>query len=464
MVRPHQSKIDVLFKASDVGLILTGYIWAFGMDAGGWRGVDSLALLLAAGGYYVAASLNDVYRSWRMAPVRRELWRVAASWVASLCLQFFAALAFGLFADVSREMLFVWAAGTGALLLAWHAFVRLSSRQLRRLGRNSRKVAFVGATDMGVELAETLNRQSWMGLNVVGFYDDRRPGASHDRTADIGDASYLGGFDDAVRAARNGKVDLVFLALPFRAERRVRELADKFSDTTAALYYANDYRALDLLAGRYFMMGDVMVVSMRESPFQGLDGFVKRLEDVVLSVLILALIAAPAALIAIGVKLSSPGPVLFKQKRYGLNGQPITVWKFRTMRVMEPDGLVQARANDPRVTPFGRFLRKTSLDELPQFVNVLSGDMSIVGPRPHAVAHNEKYRRIVKSYMVRHTVKPGVTGLAQVNGWRGETDTTEKMQQRVEYDLEYIQNWSVFLDLKIILLTVLRGFSDENAY
>ncbi|RME08664.1 MAG: exopolysaccharide biosynthesis polyprenyl glycosylphosphotransferase, partial [Bacteroidetes bacterium] len=168
---------------------------------------------------------------------------------------------------------------------------------------------------------------------------------------------------------------------------------------------------------------------------------------------------------ALAVKLSSKGPVLFKQRRYGLDGQIVEVWKFRSMTVTEDgDNIRQARKNDPRVTPVGSFLRRTSLDELPQFINVLQGRMSIVGPRPHAVAHNEQYRKLIKGYMWRHKVKPGITGWAQVNGWRGETDTLEKMKKRVEYDLDYIRRWSLWLDLKIILLTVFKGFVGKNAY
>ncbi|SDX51503.1 putative colanic acid biosysnthesis UDP-glucose lipid carrier transferase [Pseudomonas syringae] len=191
----------------------------------------------------------------------------------------------------------------------------------------------------------------------------------------------------------------------------------------------------------------------------------KRAEDIVLSSLILLLIALPLLLIAIAIKLTSPGPVLFRQRRYGLDGRSIMVWKFRSMSVQENGDVVhQATRNDARVTPLGGFLRRTSLDELPQFFNVLYGDMSIVGPRPHAVAHNEQYRKQVSGYMLRHKVKPGITGWAQINGWRGETDTLDKMRMRIEFDLEYIERWSIWLDLKIILLTLFKGFLNKNAF
>jgi putative colanic acid biosynthesis UDP-glucose lipid carrier transferase len=207
------------------------------------------------------------------------------------------------------------------------------------------------------------------------------------------------------------------------------------------------------------------VVSIFESPFQGLSGWVKRLEDIALSIVILSLIAVPMLFIALAVKVTSKGPVFFVQRRYGLGGRPISVLKFRTMRVAEDGGTIkQAQRNDPRVTPLGAFLRRTSLDELPQFLNVLAGSMSVVGPRPHAVAHNELYRSQIHGYMLRHKVKPGITGWAQVNGWRGETDTVEKMQRRIEHDLYYINNWSFLWDMKIIFLTLFGSRVRENAF
>jgi putative colanic acid biosynthesis UDP-glucose lipid carrier transferase len=221
----------------------------------------------------------------------------------------------------------------------------------------------------------------------------------------------------------------------------------------------------DLLHASWGNVGDLPVVSISETPFYGVDGFVKRMEDVILAGGLIMLFAIPMIFIAIGVKLSSPGPLFFKQRRYGLRGDQIEVWKFRTMSVLENDDkVVQAKKNDPRVTRIGAFLRRTSLDELPQLINVLQGNMSMVGPRPHAVAHNEHYRKQIDRYMLRHKVKPGITGLAQVNGWRGETETLDKMQKRIEFDLAYIQNWSLWLDMKIIFQTMFVVFSDKHAY
>ena len=250
-----------------------------------------------------------------------------------------------------------------------------------------------------------------------------------------------------------------------RAEDRIREVIDCLMDSTASVYLVPDIFTFQLLNARTEEIDGLPVIGLCETPFAGLEGWLKRFEDVVLASAILTLISPLLAAIALGVKLSSRGPVIFKQRRYGLDGRRIRVYKFRTMTVCEEgDQVRQARPADARVTKLGAFLRRTSLDELPQFFNVLQGRMSIVGPRPHAVAHNEQYRRLIKGYMLRHKVRPGITGLAQVNGYRGETDTLEKMEKRVEYDLTYIRNWSLKLDLKIIALTVVHGFRHRNAY
>jgi putative colanic acid biosynthesis UDP-glucose lipid carrier transferase len=221
----------------------------------------------------------------------------------------------------------------------------------------------------------------------------------------------------------------------------------------------------DLIQGRSDSVCGVTVISVCDTPFRGYNGFLKRVSDVVLSLVILLLISPLLLLVAILVKLDSPGPVVFKQRRYGLDGEEIVVYKFRSMAVTE-DGkaIAQATKNDVRVTRLGAFLRRTSLDELPQFVNVLQGRMSVVGPRPHAVAHNEQYRTLIKGYMVRHKVRPGITGWAQINGQRGETNTLDKMQARIDFDLDYLRNWSLQLDLYIILKTIRLVFKDSAAY
>jgi putative colanic acid biosynthesis UDP-glucose lipid carrier transferase len=249
------------------------------------------------------------------------------------------------------------------------------------------------------------------------------------------------------------------------SQPRILQVLDELKDTTASIFFVPDMFVTDLIQGRTGSVCGMPVISVCETPFTGSNGLVKRLSDIGLSLLILLLISPILVAVAIAVKMGSPGPIIFRQRRYGLDGKQIVVYKFRSMSVTEDGTSVQqATKNDSRVTPLGALLRKTSIDELPQFVNVLQGRMSIVGPRPHAVVHNEMYRKIIKGYMVRHKVKPGITGWAQVNGYRGETDTLDKMQGRIDYDLDYLRNWSLWLDLYIIFKTIRLVAKDQQAY
>jgi len=310
-------------------------------------------------------------------------------------------------------------------------------------------------------VANALQQNRERGTDFIGYFDDRADGRVHP------DAStrILGGLKDVAPHADEHGVKEIYITLPLGSQPRIVELLEQVQGTTASIYFVPDVFGISIIQGRLEDMNGVPVVGICETPFQGTNELVKRISDVLISSLIVALISPLLIAIAIGVKLSSPGPVIFRQRRNGLDGGEIIVYKFRTMRAQDDGAVVpQATKNDPRVTRFGAFLRRTSLDELPQFFNVLQGSMSIVGPRPHAVAHNEEYKRIIKAYMVRHKVKPGITGWAQVNGQRGETDTIEKMRARVEYDLEYLRNWSIGLDLRIIAGTVRLLFFDRHAY
>ena len=298
---------------------------------------------------------------------------------------------------------------------------------------------------------------------MAGFYDDRPAERTTDLPEDVGQRA--GNIDDLVRAARDGQVDMIYITFPMRAEDRIRGVLQRLSDTTASVYVVPDFFVFELLHSRWSNIGGLPVVSVFENPLYGVDGLLKRVIDLVLTCTLLVLLAVPMAIVALLVKLSSPGPVFFRQRRYGLDGKEIFVWKFRSMRVCENGAAVkQATRGDSRITPIGGFLRKSSLDELPQLFNVLVGNMSLVGPRPHASAHNEEYRQLIQGYMLRHKVKPGITGWAQVNGWRGETDTLDKMQKRIEFDHEYIQKWSIWLDFVILLRTPLVVLSRQNAY
>jgi putative colanic acid biosynthesis UDP-glucose lipid carrier transferase len=313
-----------------------------------------------------------------------------------------------------------------------------------------------------VALGQEIVRNPYIATRVMGFFDDR----SSERLERKGELPLLGKLDHLPEYVRKNHIDAIYLSLPMATHPRMLRLLEELSDTTASIYFVPDIFIAEVMQGRMDSVGEIPVVAVCETPFSGINRIVKRLSDIVLSVVILILISPLLLAIAVGVKMTSPGPIIFKQRRYGLNGEEIVVSKFRTMSTCEDNGdfIRQAQKNDSRVTPFGAFLRRTSLDELPQFFNVIQGRMSIVGPRPHAVAHNELYRKIIKGYMVRHKVKPGVTGWAQVNGCRGETDTVEKMKKRIDYDLAYLRNWSLLLDLYIIFKTIFVVFDDRNAY
>jgi Undecaprenyl-phosphate glucose phosphotransferase len=314
-----------------------------------------------------------------------------------------------------------------------------------------RVAVIAGAGPLGRQLAERIAGTPFLGIRIAGYFDDR----SSDRLPDIGPQQVLGNVDQLAEYAKKHRVDLIYVTLPMASQPRIMKLLDELHDTTASVYFTPDIFIFDLIQGRMDTIGGIPVLAVCETPFCGMNGVVKRVSDIVLATLILVLISPILAAIAAGVKLTSPGPALFRQRRYGLDGREIVVYKFRSMTVAEDGAVVkQATKNDSRVTRFGAFLRKTSLDELPQFVNVLQGRMSIVGPRPHAVAHNEMYRKLIKSYMIRHKVRPGITGWAQVNGLRGETETVDKMKARIEYDLDYLRNWSLALDLRIIWKTI----------
>jgi putative colanic acid biosynthesis UDP-glucose lipid carrier transferase len=384
---------------------------------------------------------------------------LAWSWTAGLMLVM--AFATGYIREFSRTVVlnWLWFAPASQLLVHW-ALKRAAPHLLRLQGPPLRAVV-VGMNEQGCSLADRLAAASDAGIELVGFFDDRTRERHHDR----GRHRLLGRLDEIAAYAKGNRLHLIYLSLPMASQPRIKELLDALKDTTASVYFVPDMFVTDLIQGRSDSICGLPVISVCETPFRGPAGALKRASDLVLASSILLLLSPLMVAIALAVKLSSPGPVIFKQRRYGLDGQEIVIYKFRSMSV-EEDGssIEQARKNDSRITDLGAVLRKTSMDELPQFINVLQGRMSVVGPRPHAVAHNEQYRRLIKSYMVRHKVKPGITGWAQVNGFRGETESLQKMEGRIRCDLDYLRNWSLRLDLLIILKTIRLVFRDTAAY
>jgi putative colanic acid biosynthesis UDP-glucose lipid carrier transferase len=463
LISADSGRLSAVSQTVDAILIVASLALITWLDVYSWEPDYTVAAAWAVGLFVFAAHFFDVYRAWRGSSMQRESLRIVWAWLTVCLILLFLAFSTKTSSHYSRRIFLTWFVITPLILIVWRGWLQIVLGSVRRRGANARPVGIVGARELGAYLARTILAAPWMGLRPVGFYDDRRPSGGRPLAREP--VEVVGSFDALVNHARQGSVDIVYIALPMRAETRIQDLIAKLSDTTASVYMVPDFFMFNLLHASWDNIGDLPVVSISETPFYGVDGFVKRLEDVLISGLLLLILAPVMLAIAAAVKLTSPGPAIFRQHRYGLRGNKIEVWKFRTMTVSENDGpIIQARKDDPRVTRIGSFLRRTSLDELPQLINVLSGSMSLVGPRPHAVAHNEQYRRLIDRYMLRHKVKPGITGWAQVNGWRGETDTLEKMQKRVEFDLAYIHNWSLTFDLKILFLTAFRVLTDKNAY
>jgi len=457
----HQFSIQLVRRLLDPLIAAAGLpllCWAFGVPLVQhyvWLAViTGLLVVIAFGG-------AKVYRPWRSAPLGQEAHFIWIAWVV-VCGVLFAMGYITKTSELfSRRVLLAWVLATPVVMIGVHLSVRIALRWLRERGRNYRTAVIVGSGELARRLCTHIASNPWLGIRVIGFVDDRNT----PREGDEMPVPQLGRIDDLTPRMQALNPNFVYIALPMRAEDRIRQVIDSLMDTTASVYLVPNIFTFQLLNARAEEIDGLPLIGLCETPFAGVDGWFKRVEDVLLSALILTLVSPLLIAISVAVKVTSRGPVLFKQRRYGLDGARIRVYKFRTMNVCE-DGeeVPQASRGDTRVTRLGSFLRRTSLDELPQFFNVLQGRMSIVGPRPHAITHNEQYRRLIRGYMLRHKVRPGITGLAQVNGYRGETDTLEKMRKRVEYDLNYIRNWSLILDLKIIGLTVLRGFTHKNAY
>jgi putative colanic acid biosynthesis UDP-glucose lipid carrier transferase len=462
-LRRHEAWVSSLQRMSDATMVLSAQLlahWLYG-EPWGEQTVTVTVLGLLVFGF--AAEMIGLYRPYRMESLGRVVKDALLAWSAVPL----ALLAYWFFTKTSTQYSRVaatfWFALAPLSLCGLRIAVRIGLRVLRAHGHNTRRVAILGCTQDAERLAESLDGLPWLGLKLQGVYDDRSEKRRYRPTHPS--CKVLGNSQDLIKLCHQGAIDVVYVALPWRAELRTAGILSSLTDTTVTVYLVADFLYYSLLRAHWSQVGGIPVVSVHNSPFEGIVGWVKRIEDLALGSVIVLLTALPMLAIAVAIKVSSPGPIFFRQWRYGLCGKKIRILKFRTMTVCE-DGpnIKQVSRNDSRVTPIGRLLRRTSIDEFPQFLQVLTGELSLVGPRPHAVAHNEQYRTLIHGYMLRHMVKPGITGWAQVNGWRGETAELEKMEQRVRHDLEYIRNWNLLLDLKIIFLTVFGSKKSRNAY
>lgn len=441
-------------------LVIMGMLYLCTLVLGaGFNGYYLVLMVLA---FFVSSSLYkyvDPYRTWRTGQLRKVARDIVLGWLLSMTVLALIGVSSGMLVHYDRNVLLAWCIGTPLVLILGHlAVLKLGAAPVE--GQKT-SVVIIGANDVSVRFAATINRHESQVMAVHGYFDDR---ADERRPSNM-TYPMLGRMSDIPSYVRQHNIKMIVISQPISAQPRIMNLLEELEDTTASVYFLPDIYIFDLMQARFASLGGMPVIGIRESPFTGFNSMIKRISDIVLALIIQIMLTPIMLTIALAVKLTSPGPVIFRQRRYGLYGEEILVYKFRSMTVAE-DGakVVQATKGDQRLTKIGGFLRRTSLDELPQFINVLQGRMSIVGPRPHAVAHNEQYRKLIKGYMLRHKAKPGITGWAQVNGLRGETDTLDKMQARIQYDLDYLRNWSVWLDMWIIVRTVLVVLKRENAH
>lgn len=451
--RLNASYISILQRFCDVVAIYLGLYVVFKINSLPINNHTLLAFLSIVSIFQLVGGLTDFYRSWRGIGFLSEL----ISCFKNITLSVFVFYLISFF-FVNIDFLEVFE--VLILLIIFMSIFRGLARVLYALFfkiiDNSKGVMVIGDSPKASKLFLDLGISKWTGYNPVGLFSFK---------TDFSRLDFHGGIQDAIAKIQSGDIRKVYIVIDQDNVKQVESLLEILADSTCSAVIIPDLFSYDFLYSRVEDVNGTPIIPLFDSRIDGINNFLKRVEDIVIGSMILLLISPLLLVISIAIKLTSSGPVFFKQIRYGLNGKSILVYKFRTMKVMENGSQVkQAVKNDPRVTSVGRFLRRTSLDELPQFFNVILGNMSIVGPRPHAVAHNEEYRKLIPGYMLRHKVKPGITGLAQIRGWRGETDTLDKMEKRIECDLEYIRTWSILLDIKIIFLTVFRGFIHKAAY
>ena len=460
VLKPHATVFLGVLRLVDPALAVAVGLVAYRLYLGDWPPADHYLVFLGTGAMTIAAlfPLFSLYEPQRGISLAEELRRLVLAWGMLAALSGGMIFATKMGDAFSRVWVSTWLAGGLVATVLARLSVRLALRQLRRHGRNLRHIAIVGAGTLGSDIAERLRETPWAGFQVVGFYDDD-PAKHRTQVAGI---AVLGSPDDLAQAVAAGGIDQVWIALPLRAEPRIRAILDSLQSETIEVRFVPDIYNFALLHHSVTEIAGLPVINLTESPLQGANVAIKALEDLALSGLFLVATAPVMALVAAGVKLSSAGPVFYRQERVTWNGERFWMLKFRTMPVdaEAASGPVWADPTQRRATPFGAFIRRWSLDELPQFINVLKGEMSIVGPRPERPEFVERFKQEIPRYMQKHLVKAGITGWAQVNDLRGQTDLSE----RIRYDLYYIENWSVWFDLRIIALTLGHLIRTRNAY
>jgi Undecaprenyl-phosphate glucose phosphotransferase len=448
-----------ILRALDIAIVPVAAILAFYMRFHSLSVEMSHALVVPLGMIIIANAMSgfDAYDIGDIDSVRAQVAKVAAGWATTFAVLLAVAFFDKLTDQYPRLWIGYWfSLGVGLSLMTRFALAYYL-RARRRAGTLTMDVAIVGRDPF---VSQVIQRLTWPGeldVRIVGIFEPRLDAAAENGAATAGDLLLL---------ARRSRIDEIVVHLPERRDPAFYAMVQKLGELPVNVNLCPDLSDLPIPPRKFTVLRDALMINVYERPLSGWAALVKRAEDIVLSAVLLLLFLPLMLVIAVMTKLDSRGPVLFRQQRFGFNNNPISVYKFRTMYVEATNDptVPQARRNDPRITRIGRFLRRTSLDELPQLINVLVGEMSLVGPRPHAIAHNEYYAKLIDGYLNRHRVKPGITGWAQVNGLRGETPTLEAMHERVKHDLFYIENWSIWLDLWILLRTLVVGFVHRNAY
>jgi putative colanic acid biosynthesis UDP-glucose lipid carrier transferase len=437
-----------------------GYLH-FGMPLSGAEPVHSVLLYFCGALAFVLFPQLDIYSSWRGRSLGAMLIRIAFAWALVLSIGIFGSFLIHHVGALSRMWVVDWyIAGVGSLGLV-RVVVYHTLRYLRTQGLNHKRVILIGYGAIGREMHRRAEEEDWLGYEVCALH----AGDEETYRSKAGMLHHLPRLEDIPDYAAKHAVDEIWITLPMSASAELIKLQYLLRNTLAEIRWMPDTLSMQMLSSKMVDFLGLPAVNLNEPLASGVNGLAKELFDRAFALFALIMLAPLFAVIAAAIKASSPGPVFFRQPRLGLNGRQFQVYKFRSMVIHQEHGKVtQATQDDPRVTRIGRFIRRTSLDELPQFINVLRGEMSVVGPRPHALQHNEMYKELLDFYMLRHRVKPGITGWAQIHGYRGETDTVDKMAKRVQFDIHYIQNWSLWMDIRIIAWTALRGWTNPNAY
>jgi putative colanic acid biosynthesis UDP-glucose lipid carrier transferase len=457
-----EALVSGALRVADAAIVIAAAILSYGFRHGTYV-LPNLYLMAVMAAVALTVNYMHIARVYQFTNLTRlttQFGLLSMSWTAVMLSLI--ALAYFTQTSIAFSRAFV----LGWFLISFGGFVLarvlllMQIDRWRRAGRLSQNVAVIGAGPLGRQLLRHLASLGEEQYRIVGVFDDQV------KVSLVEGYHHLGTIDDLVHYVRTHPVDEVIVAIPWQDTADIQSVVKRLKVLPINVKLCPDYVGWTLPVRRFLPLAGVPMLAVLERPLSGWNFVLKALEDRVLAAGLVLLFGPLLLLIAAAIKLDSSGPALFRQKRYGFNNNPITVYKFRTMHVgaSNNEAVPQAKRNDPRVTRVGAILRRTSLDELPQLLNVMKGEMSLVGPRPHAVVHNEQYAKIIDDYLSRHRVKPGITGWAQVNGLRGETDTPEKMARRVQFDLYYIDNWSLLFDIKILLLTPFLGFVNKNAY